>query len=97
MRGIQSDGLRDEVADWIVLDLKVATLHIMDPVLRSECYLEQRLKESMQSNNSIEDPQYIIEQLTKSLPRKIAGDAGRSEDGPDKEAEQEATLNPFNI
>lgn len=63
-------------ADWIVIDLVVAMVHIFDPQARLEYDLDSKLAEARKGEETAEE---VLEGLSNSLPRKIAGDPSRPE------------------
>lgn len=70
-RSIPVDGEGEKTADWIVIDLKSAIVHIFDPKTRLEIDLDGKLQAetALKSEDSL--PKFI-EALSKSLPRSIA-------------------------
>ncbi len=74
--------MADEQADWIVIDLSIAIVHIFSPAARRSYDLDGRLaSESISesgaegprpSGESLEDDRAVLMELARSLPRKVA-------------------------
>jgi ribosomal silencing factor RsfS len=73
---IGHEGLDTKDVDWVVIDLKVAMVHIFSPEARLEYAIDEKLR--METERMEEDsPDMILERYSKSLSRKTAGDPMR--------------------
>lgn len=84
---ISIEGIDGKDADWIVIDLEVATVHIFDAQAR----LEYGVDEKYAAEGKPSDVEEHIQELAQSMPRKIAGDPSR----PDSTSEAGIRTNPF--
>lgn len=73
--------MADEQADWIVIDLSVAIVHIFSPSARRSYDLDGRLggesvsggdSEGYIPGESLEDDRAVLAELARSMPRKVA-------------------------
>lgn len=81
------EGIDGKDADWIVIDLGIATVHIFDANAR----IEYGVDEKYAAEGKPGDAEEYIQELATSMPRKIAGDPSR----PDRNVETEMKSNPF--
>lgn len=78
-RRVASEGLKSNDADWIIIDISIAQLHIVSPEARISYELDSVLGGG--TNAVAGDENAIVETLLKeyrqSLPRREAGDPMR--------------------
>lgn len=77
---VPSEGMDSDEADWIVLDLGVAMLHIVSPEARKAYALDEvfsRKDTLEQEQDAHKLSRKILSTFAKSLPRKVAGDPMR--------------------
>lgn len=77
---VPSEGMDSDEADWIVLDLGVAMLHIVSPEARKAYALDEVFsrKDTLEhEQDSRKLSRKILSTFAKSVPRKAAGDPMR--------------------
>ena len=70
-RFIQIDGEKDKNVEWIVINLKVATVHIMDPEYRNGIGLDEKFEAELLPGPVDDIPQFL-DKFTKNPPYSIS-------------------------